>query len=131
VIVLDTNAWIRWVADPELLSPRARAAIEREEPANGLGISSISAWEVAIKARKGKLKLGSPTESWIERAAAYPGLVVFPVELADAVASTVLPGRLHDDPADRLIIALARRLDVPLVTSDAAILRYAHVRTIW
>jgi len=131
VIVLDTNAWIRWVAEPDLLSARARSAIEREEPLNGLGISAISGWEVAIKARKGKLKLGLPVESWIERAAAYPGVVVLPVELSDAVASTVLPGRLHDDPADRLIVALARRLQVPLVTSDAALIRYAHVRTIW
>lgn len=131
MIVLDTNAWIRWVAAPELLSARARRAIESEEPRRGLVVSAISGWEVALKASKGKLDVGRSIESWIERAAAYPGVVVLSVEIADAVASTRLPGRLHEDPADRMIIALARRLRAPIVTSDVAIRRYPHVESIW
>jgi PIN domain nuclease of toxin-antitoxin system len=131
VIVLDTNAWIRWVAAPELLTNTARQAIEDEEGRRGLVVSVISAWEVAVKARKGKLEIGGNVDSWIDRAASYPGVVVQSLELEDAVASTSLPGRLHDDPADRMIIALARRLGAPIVTSDRAIRRYRHVETIW
>ncbi|MGH7803275.1 MAG: type II toxin-antitoxin system VapC family toxin [Candidatus Binatia bacterium] len=131
MIVLDTNAWIRWVAAPELLSTRARKAIEDEEPKRGLALSVISAWEVAVKTRKGKLDVGGDVESWIDRAAAYPGIVVHPIELVDAVASVNLPGRFHEDPADRMIIALARRIGAPLVTSDRAIRRYRHLDTIW
>ncbi|MBI4538657.1 MAG: type II toxin-antitoxin system VapC family toxin [Gemmatimonadetes bacterium] len=131
MIVLDTNAWIRWVADPDLLTAAARKAIEDEESRRGLVVSVISAWEVAVKARKRKLDVGPHVETWVERAAGYPGVVVYPLELEDAVASTNLPGRLHDDPADRMIIALARRLGVPVVTADRAIRRYRHVETIW
>ena len=131
MIVLDTNAWIRWVAAPELLSKRAHDEIEEEEARRGLVVSVISAWEVAVKTRKGKLDVGGPVGPWIDRAATYPGIVVHPLELEDAVASTTLPGRLHEDPADRMIIALARRLGAPVVTSDRAIRRYRHVETIW
>ncbi|MET0179326.1 MAG: PIN domain-containing protein [Novosphingobium sp.] len=41
------------------------------------------------------------------------------------VASTQLPGRLHADPADRMLIATARELGVPLMTRDAGIHAYA------
>jgi len=131
VIVLDTNAWLFWVADPKRLTATARAAIEREEPRSGLVVSVISAWEIAVKVQKGKLELGTDLRSWLAGAAAYPGVVVRSLDLADAVESTLLPGKLHDDPADRMLIAVARRLGVPLVTADRAIRRYPHVETIW
>ena len=56
-----------------------------------------------------------------------------PLTSAIALATAELPNPLHDDPADRLLIATARDLDVPLVTRDARILAYAaagHVRAI-
>ena len=49
----------------------------------------------------------------------------------ESQAGATRPGRFHRDPADRILIALARRLDVPLVTSDRAIRRYRHVRAVW
>jgi PIN domain nuclease of toxin-antitoxin system len=64
-------------------------------------------------------------------ASSYPGVTVQPLDPGDALESTLLPGQFHRDPADRILIALARRLDVPLVTSDRAIRRYRHVRTVW
>ena len=54
-----------------------------------------------------------------------PGLVLAPIEPAIAVDSVRLPGRFHADPADRMIVATARRCGVPLVTADRAILSYA------
>ena len=131
MIVLDTNAWIFWVAAPQRLSPKALVYLEREEPRSGIVVSVISSWEVAVKVRKGKLELGMDVRSWLASAAAYPGVVVRPLDLADAVESSLLPGRFHDDPADRMIIAVARRLDAPLITADRAMRRYPHVKTIW
>ncbi|MGA7817793.1 MAG: PIN domain-containing protein [Caballeronia sp.] len=34
-------------------------------------------------------------------------------------------------PADRMIVATARKLAAPLVTNDPKIRAYAHVKTIW
>ena len=56
---------------------------------------------------------------------------VEPLSPHDAVAGTLLPGDFHKDPADRIIIAPARRLGVPLVTCDRTILAYEHVITVW
>lgn len=131
MILLDTNAWLSWVGDPRRLSQRARQAIEREEARRGIVVSAISAWEIAVKVALGKLALDRDVRSWIALASGYPGISVLPLESGDAVESTLLPGRFHKDPADRVIIAISRRLGAPLVTTDRAIRRYRHVETVW
>ena len=131
MIVLDTAAWIWWVTDPARLSARARQAIIAQEAASGLVVSAISVWEVAVKVGLRKLTLDRDVRTWVARASAYPGLTVLPLDPADALESTLLPGTFHKDPADRMIVALTRRLGVQLVTSDRAIRRYRHVQTLW
>ena len=131
MILLDTNAWIWWVSDPSQLSPRARRTIMDEEAGGGIVVSAISVWEVAVKAALGKLTLDREIRAWVGAASLYPGLTVKPLDPQDALESTLLPGRFHKDPADRILIALARRLGVPLVTGDRAIRAYRHVKTVW
>ncbi len=60
-----------------------------------------------------------------------PGLIIESVTPQDAIASTQLPGTFHKDPADRIIVALARRYNVPLITCDDKILAYPYVETVW
>lgn len=131
MIVLDTAAWIWWVGDPTRLSRRARSMIEGEEREEGIVVSAISVWEVAVKVALGKLAIDRDIRAWVTSASAYPGVAVHALDPRDALESTLLPGRFHRDSADRILIALARRLEVPLVTSDREIRRYRHVRTIW
>jgi PIN domain nuclease of toxin-antitoxin system len=57
--------------------------------------------------------------------------VIEPLNPLDAIASTQLPGDFHKDPADRILVAIARRYGIPLVTCDEKILDYPHVQTIW
>lgn len=131
VTVLDTQAWLWWLHDPGRLSTDARARIESAVSKGDARLSAISVWEVAVKTALGKLALPMPMEAWFAQAARYPGIVIEAVGPLDAIASTLLPGDFHKDPADRLIVALARRLGAPLVTSDEKIRDYAHVSTIW
>jgi PIN domain nuclease of toxin-antitoxin system len=131
VIVLDTGVWIWWVIDPARLSTRARGVIEAEEKRQGLVVSAISVWEVAVKVVLGKLAIDRDIRSWVTLASAYPGVIVQPLDAHDALESTLLPGGFHRDPVDRILVAIARRLEVPLVTSDLTIRRYRHVRTLW
>ncbi len=77
-------------------------------------------------AQKGRLLLGRETGTWIEAALALPGIRLAPIEPSIAVDSVRLPGTLHPDPADRLIIATARHFGVPLLSADAAILAYGE-----
>lgn len=52
------------------------------------------------------------------------------ISTAVSLGRLALPGGFHRDPADRLIVALARLLDAPLVTADQKILAYPSVVTI-
>jgi PIN domain nuclease of toxin-antitoxin system len=131
MIVLDTNAWLFWLHDPSRLTRRARAAIRKATAGQGARVSVISLWEVALKSSLGKLHLPMDIDTWYARARAYPGVGIEALQPEDAIASTRLPGEIHRDPADRFILALARRLAVPLVTADEKLRAYPHVETIW
>lgn len=131
MIVIDTHVLLWWVGGDEKLPRRMFSVIEEALGNGGVIISSISAWEIAMLVRKGKLALAADVTTWLETVGQTEGLRFVPVDNAVAVSSLELPGAFHDDPADRIIVALARRLAVPLVTADEKIRRYPHVATIW
>lgn len=131
MIVLDTHALVWWVGSPEKLSTRARHAIEQAIKTNKVYVSSISVWEIALLATKGRLKLTMGVERWIELIEQLPALKFVPVDNRIAVNSVTLPGLFHADPADRMIIATARDLGARVVTSDTKIRRYRYVQSTW
>ena len=129
--VLDTHTWLWWLHDPDRLSAPARSAVEAATATDDAFVSSISVWEIAVKVALDKLVLPMDIGAWYERALTYPGISIDPLDPRDAIASTVLPGELHRDPADRMIVALARRHGAPLVTRDKRLRDYPHLTTIW
>lgn len=64
-------------------------------------------------------------KTWFSRVMAAPGIREAAMLPEIAVDASYLPGDLHDDPADRLLIATARHLNIPLVTRDTKIIAYA------
>lgn len=133
MIVLDTHTLIWWVSDHERLSPKALNAIntELESEEGSIIISSMSAWEVAMLESAGRLTLTMPVNDWLATLSQIEQLRFLPVDNDVAVASTRLPGTFHKDPADRMIVALARHLNATLITADMKIRAYKHVKTIW
>jgi PIN domain nuclease of toxin-antitoxin system len=131
MIIIDTHVWLWLLHDPNQLSNAAREQIEIEEVQNGILVSAISVWEIAVKSSLGKLALSLPIDDWYALAKSHSGIVIEPLNPEDAIASTQLPGDFHKDPADRIIVAMARRYNVPLITCDNNILKYPHVKTIW
>lgn len=131
VIVLDTHVWVWWVSNPEKLSAQARERIEKAAGGGTLFISSISAWEVAILAARGRLKLTMDVKDWIAKSESLPFLHFIPVTNHIAVKSVHLPGKFHSDPADRIIIATAIIREAALITADEKIHAYPHVETLW
>ena len=133
MIVLDTHVLIWAVEDERRLGAGARATITAAEQADGLGVSAITPWEIALLAEKGRLRLTREVREWLMAALALPGIELLPIEPAIATESVRLPGAFHADPADRLIVATARHYGAPLLTADYAIVSYAaggHVQTI-
>lgn len=132
MIVLDTHALIWWVNSDQRLSAMAIKAIDAELSAGGtVLVSAISAWEIAMLIDKGRLALTMDLDDWLKTVATIEGLTFVPVDTELSVQSVRLPGQFHADPADRLIVALARRHAVPLITADTKIRKYRHVKTIW
>lgn len=132
MVVLDTHALIWWVNGDQQLSTPAAARIERELSTEaGLLVSAISAWEVAMLINKGRLALAMDIQDWIAEIALIPAVQFVPIGPNLAVKSTLLPGSFHSDPADRMIVALAREQSVPLITADKKIQAYGHVKTLW
>jgi PIN domain nuclease of toxin-antitoxin system len=95
-----------------------------------LAVSAISAFEIAVKARKCKLDLKLPAEEWWSAVLAHHGIVSIPITAEIALASVALPPH-HNDPADRIIIATAKLHSAPLLTSDGTFLAYATVVVEW
>jgi PIN domain nuclease of toxin-antitoxin system len=126
VIVLDTHIWIWWVNGSPQLAPDYLAYVQAEAP-NGLGVSAISCWELAKLVAQGRLQLALPVDKWLTLAL-QPPVLLFPLSPEVAVASTQLPGGFHKDPADQINVATARVHGCPLVTVDARIRDYPHVR---
>ncbi len=131
MIVLDTHVLVWWATgDPEL-SKKAKAAIEREKDGGEIIVSSISAWEIALLVERERLLLSMDVTSWLAMVGQIEAVRFVPVDVEIAVKSTSLPGTFHKDPADRIIVATARKLAVPLLTKDEKIRAYPHVKTIW
>ena len=131
MIVLDTHAWIWWVSSPEYLSETAKQIIDEAATGKNIFISCISAWEIAILVSRGRLKLTMNPADWVAASEALPFFDFVPVSNSIALKSVQLPGILHNDPADRIIIATTVSLGAVLVTKDEKIRNYPHVKTVW
>jgi PIN domain nuclease of toxin-antitoxin system len=129
--LLDTHAWVWWVTEDRRLSAVARRAIERSQAKGDLSLSLISVWEVAKKVEKAQLVLDRPVDQWLELALARPGLHLAELTRPILVESCKLSPPFHGDPADQLIVATARDCDAVIITKDARIRAYAHVRSVW
>lgn len=127
MIVPDTHIWIWWVGENPELSNDYRDKITLVE-SNGLGVSAISCWEIALLHSKQKLSLAESPLQWLERALSLPNIVLLPISPRIAVESNNLPGEFHRDPADRIIVATARVYECALVTYDSKIREYPHVK---
>ena len=79
----------------------------------------------------GRVALPMNVRTWVDQALGKPGIAIAPLTPDIAIESVHLPGELHGDPADRMLVATARLLGATLLTKDAQLLRYSrHVRAL-
>ncbi len=128
MLLLDTCTLLWLGSDQEQLSPRAKDLLRAN--AGALYFSSISAFEIALKSEKGRLKLPLPAAEWIEEALHFHGIVDLPVDRHIATRSAQLPP-IHADPCDRLIIATALRHKLRILTCDPKIGAYPEAQVEW
>lgn len=132
MLVLDTCALLHLTFGRTFSRP-ARDLLEAAVQQRQALVPAVVALEVAQKVRSGGLRLPGEPAAWFTRALAEFRLRELPLRAAAAFGAYSLPEPFHRDPADRLIVAAARRLSAPLLTSDRKILAYAaagHVAAI-
>jgi PIN domain nuclease of toxin-antitoxin system len=125
--LLDTHTFLWWNTDDPQLSRAARDFIT--DGHNELYFSAACAWEIAIKASRGKLVLPEPPEKYVATRLAQHRIHALPIQLSHALRVYDLP-ELHRDPFDRLLVVQSQMEGLPILTADENIHRY-DVDTIW
>ena len=126
-ILLDTHAFLWWIADSARLSQAARQSITDET--NDILISAASAWEIATKHRIGKLPEADAVALDATGAIADQGFEELAITVEDAERAGRLPGP-HADPFDRVLIAQALARDLDIVSIDRVFDGYG-VHRLW
>lgn len=124
-LLLDTHVLIWLLEDSTRISDAVYTKVQQAADEDQLLVSAITPWEIAFLTAKGKLTLRRDVSEWLDAALALPGIRLEPLSPAITAASTRLPGEIHADPADRILVATARHTDAVLVTADQQILNYA------
>lgn len=125
-LLLDTHAFLWFVAGDRRLGARARRALERDDAKPMLSVASV--WEMAIKASLGRLELPEPLERYLASKLST-NLQLLPLELGHVLAVERLPFH-HQDPFDRVLVAQASAERMPIVTKDPAFKKY-RVDIVW
>jgi len=118
-LLLDTHAYLWWLADDERLGTPWHEAIA--SPTVTVFVSAVSIWEIAIKAALGRLELG---DSDVTAEIAHNGFQELPISAAHASQAGGLP-RVHDDPFDRMLVAQAQLEGLTLVSADKRLSGYS------
>ncbi len=129
-VVLDTNAVVIWVGADTRLGPAARRLLERfEAGAATVYVPSPALAELASLEKRGKLRVQTSFRRWWGTLEAA-GVVGLPLTPEDVLLARELDWD-HTDPFDRLVVATAVRLGLPLMTSDRVITDWGGVEVIW
>ena len=124
-LLLDTHTLLWMVENHPRLGAGAAGAMNRAGREDRLSISAITLWEIGLLASKQRIDLHRDVMEWVHEVLALPGLSLVQLLPEIAVTSTRLPFEMHPDPADRILVATARRLGATLVTADRALLDLA------
>ena len=132
-LLLDTCAAV-FLINGDPIAPGATEAMNAAAASGQpLHLSPVTAWEVGMMEAKGRFRSPMTPQRWFEALSALPGIAPCPLTAEILLASSTLPGRLHRDPADRILAATAREHGYMIVTRDRALLAYAaegHIRAL-
>ena len=125
-VILDTHALLWWVNEPRRLSKRANSILTNTDTT--VLVSAAVAWELAIKVNLGKLDALALLTGLTQRVQ-KEGFTELPVTIEHATRAGLLP-RHHRDPFDRLLVAQAQDLGIPILSADELLDRY-DVKRLW
>jgi len=125
-VLLDAHVFVWWVGDHPRLSDRAREIIAHG--ATEIYVSSVSVWELLVKAQLGRVEMPEPAR-FIPAQLVANGFEALPLHLHHVLALERLPA-VHRDPFDRMLVAQATVEGMAFVSADRALAGYP-VELIW
>ena len=125
--LLDTHTFLWWIDNDRRLSMRVRTLMG--DGSNVLFFSAASGWEIAIKARLGKLQLPGDLAPFLTDHLVRNHVTILSIHLSHTLHVYSLPA-LHRDPFDRLLVAQSQLEQLPMLTADPLIQQYS-VQTLW
>ena len=131
MITLDTHVILWDALQPQMLSKKAREAIEKANQTDGLFFCSISLWEIAMLIRKKRIEVSVPYSKLVDLLLSSNRYVFQEITPEIAYLSTRLPDSINSDPADRIIAASSLITKTPLVTADENLRKSELLQTIW
>ena len=128
MLLLDTCALLWLASDQSKLSQTAKDEIQSHS--DSLFVSAISAIEISVKQKRGKLELPLPSEEWYDAVLEFHGIRELAISGQIASTSVQLPDH-HSDPCDRMIIATASLNNMQILTCDQLISQYKEAKVSW
>jgi PIN domain nuclease of toxin-antitoxin system len=119
-LLLDTHVWLWMLTAPDRLGDAVDLV---RDARNELLLSAASSWEMTIKHGIGRLPLPASPATYVPARIRSTGVTPIPVDHSHTLEVGNLPP-IHADPFDRLLVAQARILGVPLVTADRQLTEY-------
>jgi PIN domain nuclease of toxin-antitoxin system len=125
--LLDTHYWL-WLQTGHAgrLSSQARNELLTLQRNSLLYLSAVSVWEVARLVADGDMDIGMSIDRFLQEATVDGGLQLLPLTTQILIESTRLPGNIHRDPSDRILVATAREHGLTLLTRDRDLLAYGR-----
>ncbi|MGC9452242.1 MAG: type II toxin-antitoxin system VapC family toxin [Oceanipulchritudo sp.] len=128
MVLLDTHAFVWLVSDQTKLSKAARKVLAGA--LQSAAISIVTAWEIGLLCKRGRLQLPLSPADYISRALHQHNIQELPLDRELIFRAVALPD-LHNDPFDRILVATAQVFRMPLISKDRMLAQYPDVEVIW
>ena len=131
MLVSDTHPLLWYLTGKRSqLSTKVLTAFEDAGAGRSLiKIPSAVLWEIAILYQKGRIRLNNTFERWAGKVSAIPGFDI--VQLETTIISRSVGYDFYKDIFDKVIVATAVELDLPLITKDVAITESNLIEVYW
>jgi PIN domain nuclease of toxin-antitoxin system len=131
MITVDTHVIIWDALKPELLTARAKKAIQAANQTDGIIICDISLWEIAMLMQKNRLEVHTTYLEFITLVKASNNYIIKGITPEIAELSAQLPSEINLDPTDRIIAATSIITNTRLITADKNLRQSKKIQTIW
>lgn len=131
MFVTDTHPLI-WYSTGKNSQLSKKVLTEFEKAENGETLTYIPAvtfWEIALLEKLGRIKLNQRFDYWADSVLSKNGFEN--VNLEPSIIAKSVSYNFNDDPFDKVIVACAAQLEIPLITKDFAITNSNIIEIFW